>query len=318
MELTILEAKNAPEKPVVAVCMGAVRRQVRMEVNRPFQLPYPGANEKGVQVTIFQQLTSQAMPLLGNASKKEEVAYHIPVEMTSGAASEVKLRVRRLCCESGGSCAPSGEPAKQKVSSAGGDTTMDDAREYLNTHGLQQRIQDLIQDVLREQPEEPYKFMLQNLRSNKGSTAPRPQRPKEEAIEEVLQKATAPLVPKPPDKPCPTNASPRKAQNMMAARKVNREEAQPTKEEELRAQVRCVIRMCILARCGSSTQAAGNVGIRDQARASIRELLVRSSSILSEKQQPEHKAEVRYAASLAYRSAADVIGKDPVRRQECF
>lgn len=37
-------------------------------------------------------------------------------------------------------------------------------RNYLDQHKLQERIQSLIQDVLRAQPEDPYRYMLQSLR----------------------------------------------------------------------------------------------------------------------------------------------------------
>jgi hypothetical protein len=42
-------------------------------------------------------------------------------------------------------------------------------RDYLDQHQLQQRIQTLIQDVLREQPDNPYKYMLEQLRKAQAS-----------------------------------------------------------------------------------------------------------------------------------------------------
>lgn len=220
MDVTIVEAANVPSKPVVALHVGTVRRQVRMEVNRTFQVPHPGS-EAAVQMTLFQQITSQAL-LLDDGEKESMCSIKVPGATGEASGSEVQLRVRR--------CDPSSygkSPICDKL---------EDAREYLVKHQLQQRIQSLIQDVLKAQPDDPYGFMLQSLKKDKlkpesckqeiGEAsaaikeAEKPQAsppPVRESLKEAAEaKAEPRMVPKPPECPKPVNDSPRKVGSFKA------------------------------------------------------------------------------------------------------
>merc|ERR1711879_876792 len=92
-------------------------------------------------------------------------------------------------------------------------------RDYLDHHQLQQRIQSLIQDVLREQPADPYRCMLEQLKKgrdqNNKPSVDQPSQPPKAAQEELTSAAPnkeeepshsiseAPLVPRPPEGPPP-------------------------------------------------------------------------------------------------------------------
>lgn len=205
MEVVVIDVANPPAKPVLAIKAGTVRRQRTLEVNQSFLVPRKSG---GVQVTLFQQLASQLLPDDG----KPEVVCNIPVRKPDGAASQVKLRIQR------------GEP-KGQVEDAVALT-----REYLEQHKLQQCIQNLIQDVLRHQPDDPFRYMLDHLRSSQtgGQARPpssEPQLQKEapsshatnsctdEEVSQVLaapqlQMPVVPLAPRPPDQPKPSGGRP--------------------------------------------------------------------------------------------------------------
>eukprot|EP00437_Effrenium_voratum_P002447 CAMPEP_0181439578 /NCGR_PEP_ID=MMETSP1110-20121109/22503_1 /TAXON_ID=174948 /ORGANISM="Symbiodinium sp., Strain CCMP421" /LENGTH=303 /DNA_ID=CAMNT_0023563313 /DNA_START=37 /DNA_END=948 /DNA_ORIENTATION=+ len=170
MEFTVVTTSNAPPKPILAVHTGSVCRQMKLEVNHPFVLPNPGSTA-AVEVSVFQQLASQLLPEDGKA----ETACTIPVRTPDGTATQVQLEIRR-------------EVLKGRPKSVQG------IPEYLETHKVQQRIQNLIQDVLREAPDDPYRFMLHELKKIQAAS------PKK-AVKE-------PLVPHPPDKPKPTGSRP--------------------------------------------------------------------------------------------------------------
>lgn len=181
----MLDASNPPSKPVLAIHVGSVRRQAKLEVNKPFVIPNPGTQIGPVEVSLFQQLASQVLP----NDNSPEVFCRIPIKRLDGVASEVQLRVRR------GAAANLGK--LQKTEDSVGLT-----RDYLDRHQLQQRIQSLIQDVLREQPANPYKYMLDQLRKSQDAT----KASKQEGIPATTQPAppveeVKPLVPRPPDQP---------------------------------------------------------------------------------------------------------------------
>eukprot|EP00747_Dinoflagellata_sp_TGD_P020823 gnl/TRDRNA2_/TRDRNA2_128078_c0_seq1.p1 gnl/TRDRNA2_/TRDRNA2_128078_c0~~gnl/TRDRNA2_/TRDRNA2_128078_c0_seq1.p1 ORF type:complete len:151 (-),score=28.51 gnl/TRDRNA2_/TRDRNA2_128078_c0_seq1:184-636(-) len=126
-----------------------------------------------VKLSVFQQLASQVLSFDG----KDEVLCNIPVRKLDGASSQVRLRVRQ------------GEPAKPQAAT---EEAM--GLNYLDTHQLNQRVQKLVEDIVREQPEDPYRYMVQQLRKTKE------QEGKSSNVE-----PKSPLVPKPPGGSAPSN-----------------------------------------------------------------------------------------------------------------
>eukprot|EP00931_Biecheleriopsis_adriatica_P068120 TRINITY_DN42149_c0_g1_i1.p1 TRINITY_DN42149_c0_g1~~TRINITY_DN42149_c0_g1_i1.p1 ORF type:complete len:385 (-),score=92.27 TRINITY_DN42149_c0_g1_i1:118-1272(-) len=196
MEVAILDAANTPAKPVLAVHVGKVRKQVKLEVNQPFRLPDPGCPTASVEVSVFQQLASQLLPDDG----KTESTCSIPVRRPDGVASQVKLKVRKSTS--------TGEAGGVKNAEDVGKDCVGVKKDYLDSHHLQQRIQGLIQDVLREQPDDPYRYMLSQLRKVQAGEASLPDGPREEAATEAPAEPKEALVPRPPDKPKPAGNRP--------------------------------------------------------------------------------------------------------------
>jgi hypothetical protein len=170
----VLDVTNPPSKPVLAIHAGTVRRQAKLQVNQPFVIPNPGSQTGPVEVSLFQQLASH---VIAN-DDREEAFCNIPVKRLDGQSSEVRLRVRR------GEAVNEGK--KLKATDDIGLT-----RDYLDHHQLQQRIQSLIQDVLREQPDNPYKYMLDQLKKSRVEPA---------AAE---KQESVPMMPRAPDQPKP-------------------------------------------------------------------------------------------------------------------
>jgi len=194
MEVTVLDITNPPSKPVLAIHAGTVRRQAKLEVNQPFVIPHPGTQTGTVEVSLFQQLASHVLP----SDTAPEVFCDIPVRTLDGQSSKVQLRVRR------GKAATAGA---DKVKS---DDSVVATRDYLEHHQLQQRIQSLIQDVLREQPDNPYKYMAGQLKKVKdGTGATKKEAPPAKpaaAPKEAPKPSNSNLTPKPPDQPKPDHS----------------------------------------------------------------------------------------------------------------
>lgn len=192
MEVTVLEVSNPPSKPVLAIHAGSVRRQAKLEVNTPFVIPHPGSQTGPVEVSLFQQLTSKVLP----NDNKPEALCSIPVKRLDGQPAELQLRIRR------GEAAIVTDQAKKEA-----NDTMGMTRDYLDRHQLQQRIQGLIQEVLREQPDNPYKYMVEQLRRSQGNGAAigSSSESKESPVTPAkrVEEAKQPLVPRSPDKPKP-------------------------------------------------------------------------------------------------------------------
>jgi len=148
MEVTILDAANLPTKAILAINTGSIRGQVKPEVNQPFVVASSGSTSS-VEVALFQQMGTRLMVDEG----QNEAHCCIPFRRADGINSKVQLQIRRkhqdTCSISGGS------PGQELATMATG---------YLAKHKLRERCENLIQDVLREQPDDPYKCMLEALK----------------------------------------------------------------------------------------------------------------------------------------------------------
>jgi len=260
MEVTILEAHNPPAMPVLAVQAGTVRGQMKLERNRAFRLPHPGSDAQDVSITLFEQIASQVLSVEEGENSK---TYEIPCKRDDGIASKVKLQIRR---------SPP-DPTKQGADFCGA------SKEYLEQHRVQQLVQALIQDVLKAQPANPYRYMLDRLRSSGPSDAPAQDTATPSA--DVLGASGVP-VPVPPASP-PPGATPsfRRGRHQAAAKPAagTDDAAQETSEDSARHR---------------------RSDARVAARASI-DLLLRSSSDLScaMGSARERRSEARSAARVS-------------------
>lgn len=251
MQVTVIGATNLPEKPVITIHAGNVRRQAKLEVNQPFLIPHPGTQSVTVHMSLLQQLAGQVLPKDNSKGKGTECV--IPVTRPDGIASEVKLRI---CDVSNLS-----DPGKENCAGM----QVEQTQEYLETHKLQQRLQDLIQDVLREQPNNPYRYMVEKLKvmkktgcevANPSTNGPEATPSSTEATElaaalvsaEAAKSSTAvPAVlgchevPKPPAGP-PPEGNPRKARQF-AAQDAHKSECQKGKREQARSAARASLGM---------------------------------------------------------------------------
>lgn len=284
----MLEAERPPAEPVLAIRVGSVRRQEQLEVGQHFLLPHPGSESCALEVTLFQQLASQDIP----DESKSEVTCSIPVRTPNGEASQVKLRVRRSAAELA-SQSPKAPAAQDSMG-------LNRGRDYMDQHHLQQRIQSLIQDVLREQPDDPFRYMFEQLRRYKASEAeksqepapPAPPAPKVPKVEDavlpvesapkaaapVQESAKAPLVPVAPAKPRPPeHKAPRSGRsfvNPSAKEEVAQRKAQSW--QEARQLTRAVIRTVLQA---SGCMRVAEESLREHAQKDAARELV--SGILS-------------------------------------
>lgn len=312
----MLEVTNPPTKPVLAIHAGSVRRQAKLEVNQPFVIPHPGTQTGPVEVSLFQQLASHVLP---NDSTPEAFC-NIPVKKLDGQASQVQLRVRR------GDAANVGKQQAQSNDSIGL------TRDYLDHHQLQQRIQGLIQDVLREQPDNPYKYMLETLRKTKGDGGAK--RDLAADLAKAAPQAAAPekpkpLAPRPPDQPKPDAPRGRNFQAKPADAPAAAEEAKPEEKPSVRlptTEASAGARFSVLALLRTAPcQKAADQSLRQSARRdaakSISKLCVNSvkekiSAQAATMGDPHLLA--RSSIALACQGAADILSPQHHRAITCW
>lgn len=219
LEVTLLEADGAPQKPVLAICAGSVQRQARLEVNRPFYIPSSTGGK--VKVALFQQFASRNLP---EVEDSRESICGIPAKLPDGRESEVQLRIRR---GAGHHKIQDKEPVDEANA----------ARDYLSKHQLRQHVESLVRDVLRELPSDPYRFMVDRLRQGQGDDKAKGGKPgKVGDAQQLTSAATAPpiaeppaIVPVPPAAPRPSSGQGRPGNGRPAPKAKSSNAAKPTK-----------------------------------------------------------------------------------------
>eukprot|EP00929_Paragymnodinium_shiwhaense_P021915 TRINITY_DN14163_c0_g1_i1.p1 TRINITY_DN14163_c0_g1~~TRINITY_DN14163_c0_g1_i1.p1 ORF type:complete len:281 (-),score=85.22 TRINITY_DN14163_c0_g1_i1:163-1005(-) len=195
MQVTVLEATHnvqPPQKPVIAVQVGASPlRQASADAGRQFLVPRPGEGTAlPVEVQLWRHLASGTIA----EESSSETLCSIPVNGT-----QVKLRVSRTGKKEGIE-----KEATAKMSN-----------EYLDKHKLQAQIQGLLEDVLRVQPDDPFRYMITQLQRRKGgdgseSPTPAPTAGKAPEATKTAEATPAPaIVPKAPAGPPPDKKAPR-------------------------------------------------------------------------------------------------------------
>ncbi|CAE8627781.1 unnamed protein product [Polarella glacialis] len=183
MEVTLLEVSGHTEEPPIAlgVRLGGSERHELFQVGRPLLFAYDGSRRSGpphVDVSLYQQVGSK---VLGSASEGGIIDGIAPVEF------DCSIPVRRPGTQS--SSASSSSPLTLNVTRSIATTPADpgasgrpqskiDEERQRDMH--MQRVQALIQEVLRDRPADPRRFMLERLQRLRDSS-PRARRVKPHA-----------------------------------------------------------------------------------------------------------------------------------------
>merc|ERR1711865_442521 len=142
-------------------------------LNKPFNVPAPqGLDDGRIKVSLYEQLGTQTI----HDADESESSCNVPIRAPDGTCSQVKLRIRR---------GPPSTGPNFKTSTVG-------VENYLNHHKLEDRMQNLFELVLKKQPENPYRCMIEELQRVK-----------------VEEQARAPKTPIAPAAPPPKNGRPR-------------------------------------------------------------------------------------------------------------
>lgn len=202
-------------------------------------------------------------------------------------------------------------------------------RDYLDRHQLQQRIQSLIQDVLREQPDNPYKYMLEMLKKEKDpATAKQTQEPK-------------PLVPRPPEQPKPETRPGAARHQVAVTAKPEVDTVESLGQDDLTSEAYkaarfSVVNLLRMPRCQQAAQLSLRKAVRETSAKSISGLvlnsvkekiadgvargsgqrdLARSAAEAEVVLTPEYnRALATWARHVAYRGAGHILGVARVRR----
>lgn len=182
MEVTVLQADNVPERPVLDIRIGPSRQQTPLEVNKTMSLPDPGNYHLPVEVGLFERLVSQVLPVQEHGAREVQIPV-LPHPQLGSPATQVRLRIRSTpmsdrfadaeaalsSSSSGPRRSPLGSSAPASLTNSWGSNGS--VRDDQDMDRMMDWFQGMMGDVLREQPADPLVFMLTKLRKKKEDTA---------------------------------------------------------------------------------------------------------------------------------------------------
>lgn len=145
MEVTLLSRPSLSEDTLVSVRAGNVRRQTPINSDKPLRFPKQARTESLLHFDILQKVTSGYVVL-----KPGNEQYRVAFGEGADIACDVSVKTG---LESHNERSPEEDIATAKGVDA------DDARAYLQSTGVLDFVQALLQVVIKEKPKDPYAFM---------------------------------------------------------------------------------------------------------------------------------------------------------------
>lgn len=160
MELEVLHHSGIPETGIISIRAGSTRRQAQLAtLDRAFKFPNEPEECSTFKVDVLNMLGSARL-----AYNPSEDQYSLMLDPVEGGAvqpdessgMEVAFRVRR-CDNAKGEGVE--DATAQEASQDRDKQKEQDARQYLEKHGLTTFMQFLMQSLMKDKPANPYSFL---------------------------------------------------------------------------------------------------------------------------------------------------------------
>jgi hypothetical protein len=190
MEVSLVSCRGVPDDAIISVRSGAIRRQGNVSAKRPFRFP-KSASESDcvVKVDIMQSIGSGYLVMRPNQKDKKQ----FQVVMADNQEMVCDVAVKPL--EGEVSMAP------EALDEAETATKTKDAKEYMESTGLLQFVQGILQVIVKQQPEDPYGAMAKHFMNGyessglaKSRTFSTPSSPKAESPKAASPEAGGPTI----------------------------------------------------------------------------------------------------------------------------
>lgn len=176
MEVTVVETGDLPASTVISFHTGSIRRHAQVEKNKAINLSYVTGSEP-IRVDLMSQIGSHTFDMVPGQD-----VYEVPISSPDANPSGVKLKfqIRDAATAANAKAKQAGagsETAGQSAAGAGAGgfdqqspvspsrklQTALMMRSYLDNHDVLRQMQELLQDMVTNRPEDPIEYMIQRL-----------------------------------------------------------------------------------------------------------------------------------------------------------
>jgi len=177
MEVTVVETGDLPASTVISFHTGAIRRHAQVEKNKAINLSYVTGSEP-IRVDLMSQIGSHTFDMVPGQD-----VYEVPIKSPESSPSDVKLKFQIRDASAAAEAkakqraVAGGEASGQAVPNADGNSfdpqspvspsrklqTALMMRSYLDNHDVLRQMQELLQDMVTNRPQDPIEYMIRKL-----------------------------------------------------------------------------------------------------------------------------------------------------------
>ncbi|CAE7825710.1 unnamed protein product, partial [Symbiodinium necroappetens] len=181
MEVLLKDTKGVSPETIISIRAGSTRRQVPVSLaDKPFKFPCQ-LSECGAIKVDFMTVTASARAILRPEGEQDVQLKMVKKSSSEEAVPAEEAEVSLLVRSSSGEGASTAVSAEERAAKKRGLASA--TEEYLSKHGVLTFIQGVLQGVIRDRPEDPYKYVADQFASASVSKAPTP------TLEEMRQTA---------------------------------------------------------------------------------------------------------------------------------
>mmetsp|Transcript_45098 Transcript_45098/g.104484 ORF Transcript_45098/g.104484 Transcript_45098/m.104484 type:complete len:1736 (+) Transcript_45098:116-5323(+) len=159
MDVVVLNAENLPAKTYLSLRVGETRKQAPFQVDERFH--FPSAASKCLTIDVFEKLGSTQVSLVG-LGEDAKVTRQERLEFPRRDGSKMKVDLQVECNEG-----LSDEAVKRSARISRHQAALR-AKNYLDANSVQGLLQEMVQQLLSKQPEEPLDFMCNFLQEQRA------------------------------------------------------------------------------------------------------------------------------------------------------
>lgn len=154
MEVRVLKTFNIPDKAFLSVRSGATRRQAQVSLlEKPLSFPKAPDENTTFKVDVLDLVGSGRL-----AYNPTETEYMLPIESLMEDGSLTNMEIMFAVRPTDGAAAAAG-PIASEGEADPDEKREQNARDYLEKHGLVTFMHFLMQSLMKDKPAEPYTFL---------------------------------------------------------------------------------------------------------------------------------------------------------------
>jgi len=173
MEVTVVETGDLPANTVISFHTGSIRRHAHVEKDKAINLSYVTGSEP-IRVDLMSQIGSHTFDMIPGQD-----VYDVPINSADTSGNDVKLKFQirdaaaaadaraKKADEKEGQSASADEnggfDSQSPVSPSRKLQTALMMRSYLDNHDVLRQMQELLQDMVTNRPEDPIDYMIKRL-----------------------------------------------------------------------------------------------------------------------------------------------------------